>query len=218
MPRYFDNVRTGTYALQAWSSGGHLAEVSTTYLQNDVVVHKGRVTSLENLNWKTQGQKQIFQVGGFDRTALGFRYGSAPYQHALVDRCPANLTYTVSQSKTSDWCFAQSIVGSQSIKFYVHVLLAHSSAVLTVLIASTSSGVDTVIQLNQQQVGNLTSGDIPSGPGLYRSAMTAGEWHLFEFPVEADVIKRGWNELKFVVIRTTPWHGIMWDSIILEWA
>jgi rhamnogalacturonan endolyase len=215
----FSKVRASTYGLQAWSNGGSIGDVSTVLLQNDVTVSKGKVTSLKTLTWKTQGRKQIFQVGELDRKSLGFQYGGAPHQHALVAKCPANINYIIGKSKTSDWCFGQSAIGSWDIEFNIPKLPANSSAVLSVSLAGYSSGVTSAIILNNStRVGNLTSGSIATDPCLYRSGTTAGEWHYYEFPIANGSLVKGTNTISFNVTRTTLWHGFMWDSVILEYA
>lgn len=70
------------------------------------------MTKLSKIVWKTQGRKKIFQVGDFDRKALGFKYSGLPYQHSMVSKCPANLTYIVGKIRTSDWCLGQYTAGS----------------------------------------------------------------------------------------------------------
>lgn len=215
----FDNVRSASYALQAWAHGQAIRDVSTTFLQNDVVVRKRKSTELGHLKWKTQGRKNIFQIGDLDRTATGFAYGGAPHQHALVTKCPANLTYTIPGSSTSDWCFGQSALGTWTVEFDIPKLPRDSSAVLSVSLAGYSSGVSSSIILNDvSTVGNLTSGSIATDPCMYRSGTLAGEWHHYEFPIENGLLKRGWNSLDFTVTRTTQWHGFMWDSVVLEYA
>ncbi|KFY25884.1 hypothetical protein V493_04390 [Pseudogymnoascus sp. VKM F-4281 (FW-2241)] len=215
----FKNVRTASYALQAWASGGAIDDVSTTFIKNDVVVSKKKATKLGHLSWKTQERRKIFQIGSFDRTSLGFAYGGAPHEHALVANCPANLTYTVGTSRTSDWCFGQSAVGNWTVKFNLPKLPNDSSAMLSVSLAGYSSGVSSSIVVNgATTVGNLTSGSIPTDPCMYRSGTLAGEWHYYEFPVGNGSLKRGWNTLDFQVTRETLWHGFMWDAVALEYA
>ncbi|KAH6664282.1 polysaccharide lyase family 4, domain III-domain-containing protein [Halenospora varia] len=216
----FSNVRSSAYALQAWANGGKIGDVTTVYLQNDVTVTKGKENRLGALTWKTQGRKQIWQIGSVDRKSVGFQYGGAAHQHALVAKCPANLTFTPGVSKDSDWCFGQSALGSWDVAFTLPAsqLKSNASAVVSVSLAGYSSGVSDVILMNGVQVGNLTSASIPTDPCMYRSGTTAGEWHYFEFNVPASTIKEGKNTLSFQCTRSTLWHGFMWDSVLLEWA
>lgn len=230
----FDNVRVGAYGFQAWSNGSSIGDVTTSFLQNDIYVQERKTTDMKTLNWKLPVRgKRLFQVGEFDRVSSGFLYGNAPREHALVANCPANLTYMVGSSSTSDWCFGQ-WGGNWTIKFQVSSISNHtsnstvpvykdpsktSSALLTVSLAGYSSGVSDNIVINGNNViGNLTSGSILSDPCLYRSATAAGEWHQFEFGFDGqNLLKIGWNEVTFQNTRTSPWHGFMWDAIALDW-
>lgn len=224
----FNDVRVGTYGLQAWSNGSRIADVTTSLLQNDVVVAEDRATNLKTLEWQVSTKASLFQVGDFDRYSYGFLYGGAPHQHALVDLCPANLNFTVGESATEDWCFGQSKIGNWTISFDISEIpdsAAESNATLIVSLAGYSSAVSSTIWANGVQVGNLTSGlttsnattGLVSDPCLYRSGTAAGEWRYFEFPFSSSVLTEGANEIKFQVTRNTTWHGFMWDSIKLEW-
>jgi rhamnogalacturonan endolyase len=218
----FANVKAGSYALQAWANGAPIGDVTTTYLQNDVVVTNGKEARLGNLAWKTQGRKLIAQVGEMDRKSLGFLYGGAPHAHALVAKCPANVTFVPGVSPTSDWCFGQSALGTWTVAFNLtakDLPKGNSTAgVVSVSLAGYSSGSSSSILMNGVTVGNLTSGSIATDPCMYRSGTTAGEWHYYEFPVKSGVLAVGLNKLQFVMTRFTLWHGMMWDSVLVEWA
>lgn len=168
------------------------------------------------------GREQIFQIGAVDRTTLGFNLGGHPYQHALVDTVPANLTFTVGQSDpASDWYYAQSAIGSWDVVFDLaaDAVEQNRSALLTVALAGFSQGSSAGIYVNgETRVGNLTSASILNDPSLYRSSTIAGEWHLFEFDVDASALTEGTNTVSFVVEQHTQWRGWLWDSVILEWV
>ncbi|KAH8819826.1 polysaccharide lyase family 4, domain III-domain-containing protein [Xylogone sp. PMI_703] len=216
----FPNVRSGVYALQAWANGAPIGDVSTTYLQNDIEVQKGRQTRLWGLKWNTQKRKSIWRIGDMDRKSLGFKFGGAPHQHALVTQCPANFTFVPGKTHESEWCYGQSALGTWTVDFNLNKfeIPKNSAAVISVSLAGYSNGVSSNILVNGATVGNLTSADIPSDPCMYRSATTSGEWHYFEFPVDSGLLKAGSNEVAFQVTRTTQWHGFMWDAVLLEWA
>lgn len=231
----FRDVRAAAYGLQAWSNGSELADVTTTYLHEDVLVVAGEATELQTVAWQVSNKTKIFQVGDFDRTSYGFAHGGAPYEHGLVDKCPADLRFTVGTSKTEDWCFGQSKLGNWVISFSLDKSPAPCSkkkrndeqyggrkeAILIVSLAGYSTGTSSRIWANDVVIGNLTSGSAPgllNDPSLYRSATTAGEWRHFEFPFDAGAaLKKGDNEIRFEVTSNTTWRGFMWDSIVLEW-
>ncbi|KAI0130102.1 polysaccharide lyase family 4 protein [Xylariales sp. AK1849] len=216
----FEDVRTATYGLQAWSNGSEIADVTTSFLLNDVVVAMGNATDLKTLKWQISEKTKLFQIGDFDRTDYGFLYGGAPHQHSVVDSCPADLTFTVGKSSVKDWCFGQSKLGNWTVAFDVaKAPCTQKNATLVVSLAGYSTGVSSNIYANDVLIGNLTSGTpkLLNDPSLYRSGTTAGEWRYFEFPFSATVLKHGGNEVTFQVTRNTTWHGFMWDSIVLEW-
>ncbi|KAL1859734.1 hypothetical protein Daus18300_009456 [Diaporthe australafricana] len=219
----FADVRAAAYGLQAWSNGSAIADVTTSFLRNGVEVAAGEDADLGALEWAVSNRTRLFQVGDFDRYAYGFNNGGAPYQHALVASCPADLTYTVGSSGPGDWCFGQTWLGNWTVRFEVQanasVSAAEGQATLIVSLAAYSTGVSSTVYANDQVIGNLTSGtpQLLNDPGLYRSATVAGEWRYFEFAFDAGLLSAGWNTVTFEVTRNTTWHGFMWDSIVLEW-
>ncbi|OJD33520.1 polysaccharide lyase family 4 protein [Diplodia corticola] len=226
----FDHVRAGTYALYAWpgalngttDGANPLANLTSTYVANDVAISTDTVALNDLPDWQVPtGRELVFQLGGVDRRAAEFALGGSPYTHGLVDRVPANLTFTVGASDArTDWYFAQSAVGTWEIAFeVVGSNNSNRSALLSVALAGFSRGSSAGIFINGgTRVGNLTTDAVPTDPGLYRSATVAGEWHLYEFEVGAGVLGEGWNSLSFVVERSTRWRGWLWDSVLLEWV
>jgi rhamnogalacturonan endolyase len=218
-----DDVRTGTYGLQAWASSGKLIDVSTTFLQDGIVIQKGRNTRLPTAKWEVADRRNyIFQLGDFSRTTDGFLLSGPPYyEHGRISNCPANFTYMVGKSKASDWCFGQSALGTQSIVFPVESIPAKAtSAKLIVSLAGFSSGSSAEVLMNTEKVGNISSesGSLPNSQDTYRGATRAGEWRLLKYTVPRNTLKKGINKLDFTVMWSTQWRGWLWDSIILEWV
>ncbi|KAF2261475.1 rhamnogalacturonate lyase-like protein [Lojkania enalia] len=213
------NVRNGIYGLQARANGGRLADITTTFLLNDVVVKKDRQTNPKDLLWEVADNKnRIFQIGKFDRQTTGFKLsGPTPFEHARIAEVPANFTYTVGKSKSSDWYFGQSAVGTHSIVFLISSIPSSAaSARLTVSLAGFSSGSTSDILVNEQKIGNISS--LANSQDTYRGATRAGEWRLLEFSVNKDGLKKGENRVDFTVTKNTLWRGWLWDSIVLEWV
>jgi rhamnogalacturonan endolyase len=67
----FTNVRNATYGLQAWSNGSTIADVTTQFLRNGVVVSAKTESSLGLLTWPVPNKTKIFQLGDFDRYSYG---------------------------------------------------------------------------------------------------------------------------------------------------
>jgi rhamnogalacturonan endolyase len=165
-----------------------------------------------------KGHTPIFRIGDFDKKALGFKNGGAPYQHGLTEKSPANLTYTVGTSKAEDWYYASSKVGSWDVRFNATRPTPNSKALLSVSLAGYSQSTVLTIYLNgNTTVGVLDKNGLTSDPALYRSGTISGEWRFLQFEIEAG-LREGSNVLRFATERYTLWRGILWDSIVLEWV
>jgi rhamnogalacturonan endolyase len=213
----FKNVRTGSYALQAWGNGGAIGDIITNFTQNNVDVSKGDTTNLKDLTWKvTDKAQRIFQIGAFDRKSDGFALAdpAKPFEHGRIAKAPGNLTYTVGTSSDKDWYFGQSALGTWSVVFPAPKTVAEAR--LTVSLAGFSQGVSCDILLNDHKVGNITSASLLNSQDTYRGATRNGEWRLLEFGVGKEVFKEGENRLDIRVTRTTLWRGWLWDSLVLE--
>ncbi|KAK7186884.1 rhamnogalacturonate lyase [Paraphaeosphaeria sporulosa] len=215
-----DHLRTGKYGLYAWSNGGALGDVYTNFTTSSVSITKGKTTNLRTLTWEVQQNRtNVFQIGDFDKKALGFRNGGAPRQHGLTEKGPANLTFVVGTSKTSDWYYASSKLGTWDVVFNTTRPNPSATALLSLSLAGYSQSTGLTIYLN----GNTTIGTInkdtqTNDPALYRSGTTSGEWRLLQFELPGSNLHNGRNVLSFTVDRYTQWRGILWDSIILEWV
>ncbi|KAH7133728.1 polysaccharide lyase family 4, domain III-domain-containing protein [Dactylonectria macrodidyma] len=216
----FDDVRTGSYGLYAWSKGGKLADVYTNFTKSDVKITKDKTLNLGQLSWKVSDKsKRIWQIGEFDKTANGFKNGGVPYQHGLTEQSPANLTYVIGESQDSDWYYASSAVGTWTIEFQLSAaeIATNNSALLSVSLAGYSQSGALNIVVNGNVYGSLSKDTLTSDPALYRSGKVSGEWRFLQYEVASDALKEGLNTVEFKVTRYTLWRGFLWDSIIFEW-
>jgi rhamnogalacturonan endolyase len=213
------NVRQGAYALHLWPNGGKIGDVTTVFLKNDVKVTAKSETRLGNLKWPTQGRKLVWQIGTIDRKASEFKFAGSPHEHARVDKCARNLVYTIGQSKTRDWCFAQGDVGIWSIRFNLTSIPSSPApaAILSVSLAGFSSVQSSTITVNGSPIGSLSTRNLKADSSLPRSGTVAGEWKYVEFPVEAGRLQKGWNTVDFKIAKNTQWRGYMFDSVLMEW-
>lgn len=225
----FEHVRTGTYALYAWPNGGEgMQDVTTNFTLNDVAVLEGETTTTtKDLNWPvTHASKRIFQIGALDRKTDGFYLADPahPVEHARLDKCPANLTYTVgTSSPASDWCFAQSKLGTWSVSFSLPSSISSASngttpaANLILSLAGFSQGSSADVLLNEARIGNITSASLLNSQDTYRGATRAGEWRRLQFEVPQGLLRQGQsNRLDVRVTKSTQWRGWLWDSLVLE--
>ncbi|KAF4550304.1 putative polysaccharide lyase family 4 protein 1 [Elsinoe fawcettii] len=210
------DVRKGTYGLYAWSDGGELADVYTNFTSSPIAINAEEETPLGSLSWSVPTREKIFQIGDFDKTARGFK-NSGPYLHGLAEQSPANLTFTVGESKTEDWWFAQSYLGTWEIVFDLPAV-SNRSALLTVSLAGYSQSTSLVVGINGQTLGSLNKDVLTSDPAVYRSGTVSGEWRLIQYNISPESLQQGKNVVTFTVDRFVLWRGFLWDSVILEWA
>jgi rhamnogalacturonan endolyase len=190
------------------------------FLQNDVEIKLNLETQLRELKWPTQGRKPIWQIGTVDRRGSEFKLSGAPHKHAKATECPANATFTIGESKTGDWCFAQGEVGTWTVRFQIPQLSkpTGSSAVLSVSLAGFSSVTSSEITVNNSTIGSFSKLKWKPDSSLPRSGTVAGEWKYAEFPIRSGILKEGWNTIDFTIRENTLWRGYIFDSILLEWA
>ncbi|KAF2630669.1 polysaccharide lyase family 4 protein [Macroventuria anomochaeta] len=210
------NVRSGSYGLIAASNGGVIGDVYTNFT-SPVTISKDKTADLGSLTWTVPLNEKIFQIGDFDKKATGFT-NSGLHVHGLTEKSPANLTYTVGVSKTSDWYYASSKLGSWDVVFNTSAPSKTAKALLSVSLAGYSQSTSLTIYLNgNKTIGTITKDALTSDPALYRSGTISGEWRFLQYEIAASDLKAGKNVLSFTTDRYTLWRGILWDSIILEW-
>lgn len=223
----FSDVRSGSYGLYAWSNGGDIADVYTNATVTPITVDADKTTALGEVEWAlSRGRKQIFQVGEFDKKALGFKNGGLPYQHGVTEESPANLTFRVGESDAAeDWYYAISKLGKWTIEFEVGeaelaelAARANGTALLSLSLAGYSQSTAVDVDVNGHVVGTLSKDVLTSDPALYRSGKTSGEWRFVQYEIDAGAqLVAGTNTVGFTVTRYVQWRGVLWDSIILEW-
>ncbi|KAF1814398.1 putative rhamnogalacturonase [Eremomyces bilateralis CBS 781.70] len=214
------NVRSGTYGLRAWANGGNISDVLTTFSKNGVTVTAGQTNALGALQWPLPGRQKVFQVGEYDRKSTGFGPADRPmFQAGLIDRCPASLTYTVGRSSPADWCFGMYKRGTWTIAFTLDdPPPAGKQAILTVSLAGYS-GMSCGVTVNKKtNIGSFRSSNPASDPGTYRSATVNGEWRLWEYKFSGSALQKGANTVEFTVNEEQQWRGILWDTVVLEFA
>lgn len=208
----FSNVRTGEYGLYAWSNGGDINDAYTNFTKAGINV-KGQ-TDLSTLTWSIPSNERIFQIGDFNKKTTGF-INSGPYHHGLAALSPANFTYTVGISNSSDWYYASSNLGKWNVEFNV-ASLKKPTARLVVSLAGYSQSTALTISVNDVVLGGLSKDNVSTDAAVYRSGTVSGEWHQFEYGI--DNLKQGINVVSFEVDRAVLWRGFLWDAIALEWT
>lgn len=191
----------------------------TNFTASPVAISQDHTTDLGRLTWTVPSNtKRIFQIGDFDQKARGFT-NSGPHVHGLTEQSPANLTFTVGTSKTADWFYASSKLGSWDVVFNASSPSGAKKARLSVSLAGYSQSTALTIYLNgNKTIGTISKDTLTSDPALYRSGTISGEWRFLQYEFDAKDVKAGRNVLSFATERYTLWRGVLWDSIILEWV
>ena len=216
-------VRPGTYTLYAWSTQG---PVTQSFAKDGVEVN-GDTLDLGAVEWDAPFHPNlIFQVGQADRMAGEFKFGSEPRTNQWMKQVPADLTFTVGQSKaSSDWYYAQHS-GTWKINFNV-AKVPSGNAYLTIPIAGGPGNV--VVSVNDREIGKIEKGDDAS---VRRAANRSGVYARFEFTFPASTLKPGENVVSLQMPRrgagaqaneptgqnpgSTANNGLMYDTIVLE--
>jgi rhamnogalacturonan endolyase len=197
------HVRPGTYTLYAWQTQGPI----TQSFAKDGVVVSGDKLDLGTIDWDPPYHPNLlWQIGKADRMAGEFKFGNQPRNSQWMQQVPANLTFTIGQSKeATDWYFAQK-TGTWTVNFHLDKTYS-GNGYLTIAIAGGGGSVTAAI--NGTSVGQLSYGDDGS---VRRSTNRSGRYARNEYTFPASVLKQGENSL---TLNTTS-GGLMYDTIVLE--
>jgi rhamnogalacturonan endolyase len=210
-------VRPGTYSLYAYAnggptSGGAIGSVTNQYERDNISV-SGSAVNVGSLTWSpTTYANTLWQIGTADRKADEFNLGNVPRQYGLFNQVPANLTYTVGQSKANSWYYAQTKPGTWTVSFNLSKKYTGNGH-LTVAFAGTSRGATVAIGVNGTHIG--TSPSYPNDAAIYRSANQSGYYHLLTINFSASLLKVGANSITFRT-NASGGSGVMYDTIKLE--
>jgi Polysaccharide lyase family 4, domain III/Polysaccharide lyase family 4, domain II len=196
-------VRPGTYTLYAWQTQGPI----TQSLAKDNVVVSGDSLDLGAVDWDPPYHPNLlWQIGNADRLAGEFKFGDQPRTSQWMLQVPADLTFTIGQSKEiKDWYYAQKS-GTWTVKFNL-AKIPSGNAYLTIAIAGGGGSV--TASVNGTEVGNLSYGDDAS---VRRATNRSGAYKRNEFTFPASALKPGENIL---TLRANG-AGLMYDTIVLE--
>jgi hypothetical protein len=196
-------VRPGTYTLYAWQTQGPI----TQSLAKDNVVVSGDSLDLGAVEWDAPYHPNLlWQIGKADRMAGEFKFGDQPRTSQWMLQVPADLTFTIGQSKEiNDWYYAQK-TGTWTVKFNLDKIPS-GNAYLTIAIAGGGGSVTAA--MNGTDVGSLSYGDDAS---VRRATNRSGVYKRNEYIFPSSVLKQGENKL---TLRANG-AGLMYDTIVLE--
>jgi hypothetical protein len=196
-------VRPGTYTLYAWQTQGPI----TQSFAKDGIVVSGDKLDLGKIAWDPPYHPNLlWQIGQADRMAGEFKFGNSPRTSQWMLQVPADLTFTIGQSKErTDWYYAQK-TGTWTVKFNLAKTYS-GNGYLTIAIAGGSGSVTAT--LNGTQVGRLNYADDGS---VRRAANRSGRYARNEYTFPASLLKSGENTLTL----SCNGPGLMYDTIVLE--
>jgi rhamnogalacturonan endolyase len=197
------HVRPGTYTLYAWQTQGPI----TQSLAKDGIVVSGDTLDLGAIDWDPPYHPNLlWQIGKADRLAGEFKFGDQPRDSLWMQRVPADLTFTIGQSKEiNDWYFAQK-TGIWTVKFNLDKTVS-GNGYLTIAVAGGGGSV--TASINGTDVGRLSYSDDGS---VRRSTNRSGRYGRNEYTFPASILKPGENTL---ILRANA-SGLMYDTIVLE--
>jgi rhamnogalacturonan endolyase len=208
---WIPNVRPGEYALYAYATQG----IITHELEQDHIVISGDAMNLGQIAWNPpQHAHLLWQIGKSDRMAGEFKFGNQPRNVKWIQMVPANLTFTIGKSRDAeDWYFAQGKIGHWLIKFDLKDAVA-GNAYLSVPLAGGGGGAKVTISVNGREVLSIAPDNDAS---TYRAANRSGRYLLQEVTFPASDLVKGNNTIDFNMTSAGGrWHGLMYDTVILE--
>lgn len=205
------NVRKGNYALYAWATKGGITdemEMGNISIDNNEV-------NLGNINWTPAiYENLLWQIGENNRRSDGFRYCDTLRNYGLWTLPPADLTYTVGESKPhKDWYYAQSKNGKWTISFNLDRTYT-GNATLTFSMAGITNNPTLAISVNGNKIDTwqLRQNDA----AIYRSALQGGRHSVRQLQFAASMLKKGSNTISLSMSGIGRNGGIMYDCIKLE--
>ena len=214
------NVRPGSYAVFAYALNGDATGMMKSSKAYSVAAGS---TNVGTIAWTpAKYTKKLWQIGEADRTTSGFKLSDHKRQYGMWDGSvvadagiPAELTYTVGTSQTSDWYYAQTKDNSTwTVKFNNTETYAEPLH-LTIAVAGSSRKPTLTVNMNDTEVYKAA---YPNSDGaLYRSGVLSGRSGLIEIEIPAAAVKVGENNLTLVLSGgDSGVGGLLYDCIKLE--
>lgn len=207
------NVRPDTYNLFAYAKAG---EVTDMLEQDDITVSAGD-NNLGTIDWTPKKYTQmLWMIGQNDRRSSEFKYSDALRQYGLWEQVPANLTYTIGQSKeATDWYYAQTQKGGTwTVKFNLDERPAGRVYLTASLAGCSGTGSTITVKVNGTQRATWKPG--VNDACIYRSAINSGRHYVFTTDFINTGLKVGENTVTFTYSGGGSKDGIMYDCIKME--
>ena len=206
-----ENVRPGQYAVYAWALGGQ----ATGMMESNPVTIKPGQNKVGTIEWKPERYEQLlWMIGEADKRTTGFKWSDHKRQYGLSMQTPSELTYTIGQSKTSDWYYAQGVEGTWTIRFHLDKK-PQGALHLTIATAGSAGNAKVNVKYNGKKVFDFKALDDGS---VYRSAMLSGCDSTYVVDIPEELVKKGENTITFSLwnVGKRGLGGVLYDCIKLE--
>jgi len=207
------NVRPDTYHLYAYAKAG---EVTDMLEQDDITVTTGD-NNLGTIDWTPKKYTQLlWMIGQNDRRSSEFHFSDALRQYGLWEQVPANLSYTIGESKeATDWYYAQTQKnGTWTVKFNLNERPTGRVYLTASLAGCSGTGSTITVKVNGTQRATWKPG--VNDACVYRSAINSGRHYVFTTDFINTGLKAGENTVTFTYSGGGSKDGIMYDCIKLE--
>lgn len=207
-----EHVRPGTYQLYAYATCGDVTDMLEV---NDIEVVEGEQT-LGTIEWTPERYSdQLWIIGENDRRSSEFNLSNSLRQYGLWNAVPANLTYTIGESRMEeDWYYAQTKKGTWTVKFSLDKAYSGTACLTASLAGSTHSGATVTVKVNGTTRATWKPGF--NDAAIYRSAVQSGRHQLMRCTFNASALKVGTNTVTLTMSGNGSNGGFMYDCLKLE--
>ena len=156
-------------------------------------------------------------IGQNDRRSSEFHYSDTTRQYGLWELVPANLTYTIGESRPrTDWYYAQTQKnGTWTIRFHLDERPSSGRVYLTASLAGCSGTGSTItVRVNGTQRATWKPG--VNDACIYRSAVSSGRHYVYTCDFLYTGLKAGDNTVTLQYSGGGSKDGIMYDCIKME--
>lgn len=206
------HVRPGTYQLYAYATCGDVTDMLEV---NDIEVVEGEQT-LGTVEWTPERYSdQLWIIGENDRRSSEYKLSDSPRQYGLWDAVPANLTYTIGESRMEeDWYYAQTKKGTWTVKFSLDKAYSGTACLTASLAGATHNGATVTVKVNGTTRATWKPGF--NDAAIYRSAVQSGRHQLMRCTFNASALKVGNNTVALTMSGNGSNGGFMYDCLKLE--
>jgi Rhamnogalacturonate lyase family. len=207
------HVRPGDYNLFAYAKAGEVTDM----LEQDDITVSADDNNLGTISWTPKKYSEmLWMIGQNDRRSSEFYFSDALRQYGLWEQVPANLTYTIGESKeATNWYYAQTQKnGTWTVKFNLNERPTGRVYLTASLAGCSGTGSTITVKVNGTQRATWKPGI--NDASVYRSAINSGRHYVYTTDFINTGLKVGENIVTFTYSGGGSKDGIMYDCIKME--